>query len=200
MNKKIKIATLTLFIFIIIIFTGKSKSIDHKSIVDSAREQIAQQITDVNRIINSISTQTEIVLLKEYGSTSATYHKSVKPFTFLTESSVTLNIDYEVTLSVPTNKIRVYHDKSNIMITYLPSDIKITAVEITDESIERQRDLFAGNMSDDEIIALKKELIAKIKEEVINDKSILDNAEQSLKLHLLELANSLDVNVTIQSR
>lgn len=200
MNKKIKIATLTLFIFIIIIFTGKSKSIDHKSIVDSAREQIAQQITDVNRIINSISTQTEIVLLKEYGSTSATYHKSVKPFTFLTESSVTLNIDYEVTLSVPTNKIRVYRDKSNIMITYLPSDIKITAVEITDESIERQRDLFAGNMSDDEIIALKKELIAKIKEEVINDKSILDNAEQSLKLHLLELANSLDVNVTIQSR
>lgn len=200
MNKKIKIATLTLFIFIIIIFTGKPKSIDHKSIVDSAREQIAQQITDVNRIINSISTQTEIVLLKEYGSTSATYYKSVKPFTFLTESSVTLNVDYEVILSVPTNKIRVYHDNENIMITYLPSDIKITAVEITDESIQRQRDLFAGNMSDDEIIALKKELIAKIKEEVITDKSILGNAEQSLKLHLLELSNSLGVKVTIQSR
>lgn len=152
---------------------------------------------NLKRLINAVTTETEIVVLDEYGSASLAYTKnSENMFSSITNSTIQVIMDYTATLTIKTNNLQFIPSGDTIKITYDESAINVKAVEITNQNILRDKSLFGKSYSDDEVISIEKIIIEDIKSTIQNDNSIMLKANESLTRYLTDLARELNVKIT----
>ena len=163
-----------------------------QSIIES---QISPQNLSINKLIEHLSTNTELILLEESGASEISYSRSSNSiFKWCSQSDITLHANYKLIISIPTNSIQITKQNDEVLASFSERDFRIKAIELNNKVINRDKDLFGKTYSDNELIVLETMLKDKIKSNAMNQETY-NTAAESLKVYLTNLAEDLDIKI-----
>ena len=163
-----------------------------QSIIES---QISPQNLSINKLIEHLSTNTELILLEESGASEISYSRSSNSiFKWCSQSDITLYANYKLIISIPTNSIQITKQNDEVLASFSERDFQIKAIELNNKVINRDKDLFGKTYSDNELIVLETMLKDKIKSNAMNQETY-NTAAESLKVYLTNLAEDLDIKI-----
>ena len=163
-----------------------------QSIIES---QISPQNLNINKLIEHLSTNTELILLEESGASEISYSRSSNSiFKWCSQSDITLHANYKLIISIPTNSIQITKQNDEVLASFSERDFQIKAIELNNKVINRDKDLFGKTYSDNELIVLETMLKDKIKSNAMNQETY-NTATESLKVYLTNLAEDLDIKI-----
>ena len=84
-----------------------------------------------------------------------------------------------------------------LLVQYSLDDIKVLSIEVVNENIISNRNLFAQGYSDDDKSAIKKHIQEDTKQQIVNNEKVIKQANKELKNYLHTLADSFGVDITI---
>lgn len=155
-------------------------------------------MTNINLFIDSVSTNTEIIVFKENGTANISYNSyDAKWNKWLTNNEIKLQVNYLSVVSIPTESINLNLVGQVLYVSFPNSAFNVTALEITDKYINEDRSVFGHRFTDDEKISLENMLKNEIKSKMLNKKS-LQECEESLKYYLSTLADELNVDIVFE--
>ena len=163
---------------------------------ESTYETLSVEDLKYQRFVSELSTQTEIILLEEVGSSSITYSYNPK-IKFLSSSSIDICTHYKAIITIPTNKLKFKNEDGKVVIVYNTEDFKVKSIEITDKQIQRYKQLLGHNFTDEELVTLELSLTNNIRNDIMSDTDTLQQAEDSLVDYLLDISNKFNVTVKI---
>lgn len=159
------------------------------------KSEINHQNLNINKLIDKLSTNTEIILLEESGSSEISYTRSSNSiFKWCSQSDITLYANYNLILSIPTNSINITKQNNEVLVTFSERDFKIKSLELSNKTITRNKDMFGKKYNDDEVIVLEAMLKDKIKSNFMTQE-VYDVASESLRVYLVNLADDLDIKI-----
>ena len=159
------------------------------------KSQINPQNLSINKLIEHLSTNTELILLEESGASEISYSRSSNSiFKWCSQSDITLHANYKLIISIPTNSIQITKQNDEVLASFSERDFQIKAIELNNKVINRDKDLFGKTYSDNELIVLETMLKDKIKSNAMNQETYTTAAE-SLKVYLTNLAEDLDIKI-----
>ena len=201
----ISLAFIMVNIFKTYFYQGK----DSKELVNSNEEslQIETEINKkilnentlkANRLAHNISNETEIILLKESGSTLVFHDKTKennKYLEWLIDSNICIKVYYTAMIAIERKEINVMLDNSRniISINYDLDKIKLKSLNIDNIISETKRGLIGEIYSPDETIALTLIATDSIKNEISNDSGLLFIAQINLEEYIRNLAYSMGI-------
>ena len=163
-----------------------------QSVIES---QINPQNLSINKLIEHLSTNTELILLEESGASEISYSRSSNSiFKWCSQSDITLYANYKLIISIPTNSIQITKQNDEVLASFSERDFQIKAIELNNKVINRDKDLFGKTYSDNELIVLETMLKDKIKSNAMNQETY-NTAAESLKVYLTNLAEDLDIKI-----
>ena len=163
-----------------------------QSVIES---QISPQNLSINKLIEHLSTNTELILLEESGASEISYSRSSNSiFKWCSQSDITLHANYKLIISIPTNSIQITKQNNEVLASFSERDFQIKAIELSNKVINRDKDLFGKTYSDNELIVLETMLKDKIKSNAMNQETY-NTATESLKVYLTNLAEDLDIKI-----
>ena len=163
-----------------------------QSVIES---QISPQNLSINKLIEHLSTNTELILLEESGASEISYSRSSNSiFKWCSQSDITLHANYKLIISIPTNSIQITKQNDEVFASFSERDFQIKAIELNNKVINRDKDLFGKTYSDNELIVLETMLKDKIKSNAMNQETY-NTAAESLKVYLTNLAEDLDIKI-----
>ena len=163
-----------------------------QSVIES---QINPQNLSINKLIEHLSTNTELILLEESGASEISYSRSSNSiFKWCSQSDITLHANYKLIISIPTNSIQITKQNNEVLASFSERDFQIKAIELNNKVINRDKDLFGKTYSDNELIVLETMLKDKIKSNAMNQETY-NTAAESLKVYLTNLAEDLDIKI-----
>ena len=163
-----------------------------QSVIES---QINPQNLNINKLIEHLSTNTELILLEESGASEISYSRSSNSiFKWCSQSDITLHANYKLIISIPTNSIQITKQNDEVLASFSERDFQIKAIELNNKVINRDKDLFGKTYSDNELIVLETMLKDKIKSNAMNQETY-NTAAESLKVYLTNLAEDLDIKI-----
>lgn len=163
-----------------------------QSVIES---QINPQNLSINKLIEHLSTNTELILLEESGASEISYSRSSNSiFKWCSQSDITLHANYKLIISIPTSSIQITKQNDEVLASFSERDFQIKAIELNNKVINRDKDLFGKTYSDNELIVLETMLKDKIKSNAMNQETY-NTAEESLKVYLTNLAEDLDIKI-----
>ena len=163
-----------------------------QSVIES---QINPQNLNINKLIEHLSTNTELILLEESGASEISYSRSSNSiFKWCSQSDITLHANYKLIISIPTNSIQITKQNDDVFASFSERDFQIKAIELNNKVINRDKDLFGKTYSDNELIVLETMLKDKIKSNAMNQETY-NTAAESLKVYLTNLAEDLDIKI-----
>lgn len=163
-----------------------------QSVIES---QINPQNLNINKLIEHLSTNTELILLEESGASEISYSRSSNSiFKWCNQSDITLHANYKLIISIPTNSIQITKQNDEVLASFSERDFQIKAIELNNKVINRDKDLFGKTYSDNELIVLETMLKDKIKSNAMNQETY-NAAAESLKVYLTNLAEDLDIKI-----
>ena len=163
-----------------------------QSVIES---QISPQNLSINKLIEHLSTNTELILLEESGASEISYSRSSNSiFKWCSQSDITLHANYKLIISIPTNSIQITKQNNEVLASFSERDFQIKAIELNNKVINRDKDLFGKTYSDNELIVLETMLKDKIKSNAMNQETY-NTAAESLKVYLTNLAEDLDIKI-----
>ena len=163
-----------------------------QSVIES---QINPQNLSINKLIEHLSTNTELILLEESGASEISYSRSSNSiFKWCSQSDITLYANYKLIISIPTNSIQITKQNNEVFASFSERDFQIKAIELNNKVINRDKDLFGKTYSDNELIVLETMLKDKIKSNAMNQETY-NTAAESLKVYLTNLAEDLDIKI-----
>ena len=163
-----------------------------QSVIES---QINPQNLSINKLIEHLSTNTELILLEESGASEISYSRSSNSiFKWCSKSDITLHANYKLIISIPTNSIQITKQNDEVLASFSERDFQIKAIELNNKVINRDKDLFGKTYSDNELIVLETMLKDKIKSNVMNQETY-NTATESLKVYLTNLAEDLGIKI-----
>ena len=163
-----------------------------QSVIES---QINPQNLNINKLIEHLSTNTELILLEESGASEISYSRSSNSiFKWCSQSDITLHANYKLIISIPTNSIQITKQNDEVLASFSERDFQIKAIELNNKVINRDKDLFGKTYSDNELIVLETMLKDKIKSNAMNQETY-NTATESLKVYLTNLAEDLDIKI-----
>ena len=163
-----------------------------QSVIES---QINPQNLSINKLIEHLSTNTELILLEESGASEISYSRSSNSiFKWCSQSDITLHANYKLIISIPTNSIQITKQNDEVLASFSERDFQIKAIELNNKVINRDKDLFGKTYSDNELIVLETMLKNKIKSNAMNQETY-NTAAESLKVYLTNLAEDLDIKI-----
>ena len=163
-----------------------------QSVIES---QINPQNLSINKLIEHLSTNTELILLEESGASEISYSRSSNSiFKWCSQSDITLHANYKLIISIPTNSIQITKQNDEVLASFSERDFQIKAIELNNKVINRDKDLFGKTYSDNELIVLETMLKDKIKSNAMNQETY-NTAAESLKVYLTNLAEDLDIKI-----
>ena len=164
-----------------------------QSVIES---QINPQNLNINKLIEHLSTNTELILLEESGASEISYSRSSNSiFKWCSQSDITLHANYKLIISIPTNLIQITKQNDEVLASFSERDFQIKAIELNNKVINRDKDLFGKTYSDNELIVLETMLKDKIKSNAMNQETY-NTAAESLKVYLTNLAEDLDIKIS----
>ena len=163
-----------------------------QSVIES---QISPQNLSINKLIEHLSTNTELILLEESGASEISYSRSSNSiFKWCSQSDITLHANYKLIISIPTNSIQITKQNNEVLASFSERDFQIKAIELSNKVINRDKDLFGKTYNDNELIVLETMLKDKIKSNAMNQETY-NTATESLKVYLTNLAEDLDIKI-----
>ena len=163
-----------------------------QSVIES---QISPQNLSINKLIEHLSTNTELIILEESGASEISYSRSSNSiFKWCSQSDITLHANYKLIISIPTNSIQITKQNNEVLASFSERDFQIKAIELNNKVINRDKDLFGKTYSDNELIVLETMLKDKIKSNAMNQETY-NTAAESLKVYLTNLAEDLDIKI-----
>ena len=163
-----------------------------QSVIES---QISPQNLSINKLIEHLSTNTELIILEESGASEISYSRSSNSiFKWCSQSDITLHANYKLIISIPTNSIQITKQSNEVFASFSERDFQIKAIELNNKVINRDKDLFGKTYSDNELIVLETMLKDKIKSNAMNQETY-NTAAESLKVYLTNLAEDLDIKI-----
>ena len=163
-----------------------------QSVIES---QISPQNLSINKLIEHLSTNTELIILEESGASEISYSRSSNSiFKWCSQSDITLHANYKLIISIPTNSIQITKQNNEVLASFSERDFQIKAIELNNKVINRDKDLFGKTYSDNELIVLETMLKDKIKSNAMNQETY-NTATESLKVYLTNLAEDLDIKI-----
>ena len=163
-----------------------------QSVIES---QINPQNLNINKLIEHLSTNTELILLEESGASEISYSRSSNSiFKWCSQSDITLHANYKLIISIPTSSIQITKQNDEVLASFSERDFQIKAIELNNKVINRDKDLFGKTYSDNELIVLETMLKNKIKSNAMNQETY-NTAAESLKVYLTNLAEDLDIKI-----
>ena len=163
-----------------------------QSVIES---QISPQNLSINKLIEHLSTNTELIILEESGASEISYSRSSNSiFKWCSQSDITLHANYKLIISIPTNSIQITKQNDEVLASFSERDFQIKAIELNNKVINRDKDLFGKTYSDNELIVLETMLKDKIKSNAMNQETY-NTATESLKVYLTNLAEDLDIKI-----
>ena len=163
-----------------------------QSVIES---QINPQNLSINKLIEHLSTNTELILLEESGASEISYSRSSNSiFKWCSQSDITLHANYKLIISIPTNSIQITKQNDEVLASFSERDFQIKAIELNNKMINRDKDLFGKTYSDNELIVLETMLKDKIKSNAMNQETY-NTATESLKVYLTNLAEDLGIKI-----
>jgi len=214
-NKRVILAVIIIVIAFVtktyLFNTAKSEdSKENQQVLDTETQYTKKILRDetlnVERIVESISEEIELVVLKEKGSIEIFHDKTPKNnrwVEWLVDSNINFRVYYTASLSMCTKSIEVYYDKNtdNINIIYDPNEIKVNSINIDNILSETSRSLFGKKYSEKEVSALTLLANEKIRETVSDDQSLNNLACMNLEGYLREIVYKLRIyNVNIMKK
>jgi hypothetical protein len=182
--------------YLLVKLTTKENQIQDSYLQQSVIEsQIDPQNLSINKLIEHLSTNTELILLEESGASEISYSRSSNSiFKWCSQSDITLHASYKLIISIPTNSIQITKQNDEVLASFSERDFQIKAIELNNKVINRDKDLFGKTYSDNELIVLETMLKDKIKSNAMNQETY-NTAAESLKVYLTNLAEDLDIKI-----
>ena len=105
-----------------------------------------------------------------------------------------MTLDYKVLIGIHTEDITFVQDDDKLLVIFNDSSFHVQSVEVLDKSIESQRSLFGKSITDDEKVAIEKQIVEEVKSKVISDNEIRETCKESLYEYIMNLCSSFGVN------
>lgn len=185
----------------VVVFNHESKEdiLARSSLNQEVAEAELKDNTDVKRFVDSLNTETEIILLTEYGTSELDGSKVGNDWlAWITTSDITIHTKYKASMSIATEDINLFYNDNVVYATYTISSINIHAIEILDKHYLKDYGIFSPGFNDSEIIAMEKILVDDIKSSIIGDINNVNKARESLETYLYQLAETTGINLVIR--
>ena len=182
---------------------GKAKS---KNVANISNSELAlmgmqqgMQQTDLSKnmthLVESITKQSTLTLAEEVGTTNlnvGTYNAEWNKW--LTQSEVEMSLNYKVLVGINTEDIAFVQDEDKLLVVFNDSSFYVQAVEVLDKNVDSQRSIFGKCITDDEKIAIEKQIVEEVKSKTIDDNDIRETCKESLYEYIMNLCNSFGVD------
>ena len=147
------------------------------------------------KFVNSVSMDTELVLLTEDGIINTVIENGTN---FLTKTKTEFAIEYSVKLGIKTHNIHFAKRGTTVIATINKDDIEVNSLEVINKNILlHNKKLFGNYMNQAEKNAAEKLICEKAKEEVLNKHENITMAVNTLTDYLSGLAEAFDVDIEI---
>ena len=154
--------------------------------------------TNINKFIEAVNTNTEIIVMRETGTANISYSDYDANWNkWLTHSDIKLDLNYLAVVSIPTSSIKLNLVNDVLYASYIPESFNVVALEITDKYIMHDRGVFGRSFTDDEKIAMETKIKDELRKTMLSDEAIISYT-QSLESYLYKLADSFHVDLIIK--
>ena len=169
------------------------------------KSNVSQDITEsylkgtkVDAMIDSINTKLQLGLVEQNGVGSLHLQKYDKEWNkWLTAAEVEVSVEYEAMVGIEIADLVLVNTGDGLLVQYSLDDIKVLSIEVVNENIISNRNLFAQGYSDDDKSAIKKHIQEDTKQQIVNNEKVIKQANKELKDYLHTLADSFGVDITI---
>ena len=90
--------------------------------------------------------------------------------------------------------------EGGMVVIFDRDDIEVTSVEITNKNIVLNRGIFGNNYSEEEKFAIEQQMVASIREKILEDSQAMAEAKESLFTYLIETGNTFDLNIEVMCK
>ena len=169
------------------------------------KSNVSQDITEsylkgtkVDAMIDSISTKLQLGLVEQSGVGSLHLQKFDKEWNkWLTAADVEVSVEYEAMVGIDIADLTLTNTGDGLLVQYSLDDIKVLSIEVVNENVISNRNIFAQGYSDDDKSAIKKHIQEDTKQQIVSNEKIIKQANKELKNYLHTLADSFGVDITI---
>lgn len=173
-----------------------------KQLSNSQRNQIVaesqygtQSIKDsMQHMVDSIQTQQTLTLVEETGITTLKVSQQDTAWNaWLTSSSADFSIEYKVLVGIDVSDITFIQEGEKLIVVFNDSSFKVQGLEIINKNIILKRAIFGQQLSEDEKIAIEKQIVAEVKDKVINNNEVQSACRDSLQSYIFDLAQAFNI-------
>lgn len=184
---------------------GSMSDDDSQPLTNSHAKQLVaeQQFKDLEaeRFVNTVEQQTELVLTTEGGIANLKVSKHSDSWNkWLTRSEAEFGLEYRAKVSIKTQDLLFMNKEGGMVVIFDRDDIEVTSVEITNKNIVLSRGIFGNNYSEEEKFAIEQQMVASIREKILEDSQAMAEAKESLFTYLIETGNTFDLNIEVMCK
>lgn len=184
---------------------GSMSDDDSQTLTNSHAKQLVaeQQFKDLEaeRFVNIVEQQTELVLTTESGIANLKVSKHSDSWNkWLTRSEAEFGLEYKAKVSIKTQDLLFMNKEGGMVVIFDRDDIEVTSVEITNKNIVLSRGIFGNNYSEEEKFAIEQQMVASIREKILEDSQAMAEAKESLFTYLIETGNTFDLNIEVMCK
>ena len=174
-----------------------------KLLSESQSNQIIaeQGFTDLKaeRFVKAVEQNTELVLTTENGMSEIQVEKYADGWNkFLTNSKITMSVEYRAKVSIKTEDITfIDMGDNNMMVILDQDDFEVSSIEIINKNILLNRRILGQSFSEDEKVVLERKMIESVREQIMKDSQSMAESKESLYSYLIEVGNTFGVNLEV---
>jgi hypothetical protein len=174
---------------------GKLLSESQSNQIIAEQQYGTQSIKDsMQHMVESIQIQQTLTLVEETGITTLKVSQHDTGWNkWLTSSSTDFAIEYKVLVGIDVSDITFIQEGDKLIVVFNDSSFKVQGLEIVNKNIIMKRAIFGQNLSEDEKIAIEKQIVAEVKDKVINDFETQSTCRESLQSYIFELAQAFNI-------
>ena len=156
----------------------------------------------IKNVVKNIEQQSSIILVEETGIANVVLNKSdAKWNSWLTSSSLDYSCEYKAVLGIDSDNLTFVQDGDKLLIIANSDSFYIQALEITNKQILLNRALFGNNWTENEKIAVEKELVSGVKDKLMAKKDTQIALRDGLESYLYGICDNFglqNVEIIIQ--
>ena len=166
-----------------------------------ARQEYGNDIK-IKNVVKNIEQQSSIILVEETGIANVELNKSdAKWNSWLTSSSFSYSAEYKAVLGIDSDNLTFVQNGDKLLIIANSDSFYVQALEVTNKNVVLNRALFGNAWTENEKIAVEKELVSGVKDKLMDKKDTQIALRDGLEAYLYGICNNFglqNVEIIIQ--
>ena len=185
-----------------------SSNVSHGQLLNEnhMEQQLARQEygndMKIKNVVKNIEQQSSIILVEETGIANVELNKSdAKWNSWLTSSSFSYSAEYKAVLGIDSDNLTFVQDGDKLLIIANSDSFYVQALEVTNKNVVLNRALFGNAWTENEKIAVEKELVSGVKDKLMDKKDTQIALRDGLEAYLYGICNNFgleNVEIIIQ--